>query len=154
MPFKYWPRGAGEWEFDPKPFNKTTWLVVYKKLGGITQLDMARYYAMDIEGPYLSTITNTWIIDGRVFCTDTFTLSSQNAGESMNSQENILIDGASVIARMYNDQIPFPPGARGYLFQQKIRRLPGIQSMEIQYRYRPSGCQGAFTSDPRRDPYR
>lgn len=110
VPFKYWPRGAAEWEFEPKPYDKTTWLVTYKKLGGITQLDLARFYAMDIEAPLGAVLTNTWIIDGAVFSTNTFVLSSLNAGENYSTN----------VARMYADQIPFPPGGRGYLFQQQL----------------------------------
>lgn len=103
--FKYYDN---TWEFEPKPFEKTTWLVTYKKLGGFTQVDMARFYAMDIEGTLTATVTNTWIIDGVAFQTNTFTISSPNAGEQ------------SGVGRMYADQIPFMPGARGYLFQQQM----------------------------------
>lgn len=102
--FKYYNT---EFEQEPKPFNKKTWLVTYKKLGGSTQLDMARFYAMDIEGTLTATVTNTWIIDGVAFTTDTFTISAVNSGETLG------------VGRMYADQIPFPPGARGYLFQQQ-----------------------------------
>lgn len=105
-PFKYYDT---TFEFEPKPFEKLTWLVTYKKLGGVTQLDMARFYAMDIEGTLTATVTNTWIIDGVVFSTDTFTVSAANAGEPTG------------VGRLYADQIPFPPGARGYLFQQQMQ---------------------------------
>jgi len=107
-PFKYWERGQSALEFEPRPFGKTTWLVTYKKLGGVTQLDLARFYAMDVEGPVGCVFTNTWIVDGGVFTVNTFTLSQSNAGEEAGN------------ARMYNDQIPFPPGCRGYLFQQQM----------------------------------
>lgn len=97
-----------QFEFEPKPFGKTTWLVTYKKAGGVTQADMARFYAMDIEGLSTNTITNTWIIDGAVFSTNVLVLGATDAGE----------EGLAV--RNYMDQIPFPPGARGYLFQQQM----------------------------------
>jgi hypothetical protein len=119
-PFKYWPSGMGEWEIEQKPFNKTNWIVTYKKLGGVTQLDMARYFAVDVEGPLNALITNTWILDGQVYQLNTFALSSTNAGEASSGAENFAINTASVIARMYADQIPFLPGARGYLFQQQM----------------------------------
>jgi hypothetical protein len=104
-PFKHYKT---EYEFEPKPFNKTTWLVTYKRLGGATQLDMARFYAMDLEGTLTATLTSTWIIDGTAFSTNTFTLSGTNVGE------------VTGVGRTYIDQIPFPPGGRGYLFQQHI----------------------------------
>lgn len=95
-------------ENETKPFEKYTWLVTYKKIGGATQADMLRYYAMDIEGTLTATVTATWIIDGTAFTTNTFTISSANAGEETG------------VGRMYADQIPMPPGARGYLFQQQL----------------------------------
>lgn len=105
-PFKYYQT---EFEFEPKPFDKTTWLVTYKKAGGVTQADMARFYAMDIEGPINSTFTSTWIIDGTAFSTNTLMFgSTQDVGEEIN------------VVRNYMDLIPFPPGGRGYLFQQQI----------------------------------
>lgn len=104
-PFKYYDT---EFEFEPKPFEKFTWLVTYKKIGGATQADMLRFYAMDIEGTLTATVTSTWIIDGSAFTTNTFTISAANAGEP------------SGVGRMYADQVPLPPGARGYLFQQQL----------------------------------
>jgi hypothetical protein len=103
--FKYYDTS---FEFEPKPFEKLTWLVTYKRLGGVTQVDMGRFYAMDIEGTLTATVTATWIIDGLAFTTNTFTLSAANAGEPTG------------LGRMYADQVPFPPGARGYLFQQQL----------------------------------
>ncbi len=99
-----------DWEFEPKPFGKLTWLVTYKKAGGASQADMARFYAMDIEGQPVHTLTNTWIIDGTIFSTNTLTFgSTSDAGEEDVNR-----------VRNYMDQIPFPPGGRGYLFQQQI----------------------------------
>lgn len=103
--FKYYDT---QFEFETKPFEKTTWLVTYKKIGGATQADMLRFYAMDIEGTLTATVTATWIIDGTAFTTNTFTISSANAGET------------SGVGRIYADQVPLPPGARGYLFQQQL----------------------------------
>lgn len=63
---------------------------------------------MDIEGPSLATFTTTWIIDGTAFATNTLIFGNVDAGEKFN------------VVRNYMDQIPFPPGGRGYLFQQQI----------------------------------
>ncbi|MDE1766572.1 MAG: hypothetical protein KGI27_09940 [Thaumarchaeota archaeon] len=104
-PFKYYDT---EFEYETKPFEKYTWLVTYKKIGGATQADMLRFYAMDIEGTLTATVTATWIVDGSAVTTNTFTISSSNAGENTG-------DG-----RIYADQIPMPPGVRGYLFQQQL----------------------------------
>lgn len=103
-PFRYYDT---KYEQEAKPFGKLTWLVTYKKAGGVTQADMARFYAMDIEGLSTHTITSTWIIDGSSFTTNTLTFGGSDSGE-----------GAGVV-RNYMDQVPFPPGARGYLFQQQ-----------------------------------
>jgi hypothetical protein len=97
-----------QFEMEPKPFGKTTWLVTYKKAGGVTQADMARFYAMDIEGLATNTVTNTWIIDGTVFSTNTLTFGATDSGEESGRVRN------------YMDWIPFPPGGRGYLFQQQM----------------------------------
>jgi len=97
-----------QFEFEPKPFGKTTWLVTYKKAGGVTQADLARFYAMDIEGLATHTITSTWLIDGTTFSTNTLTFGATDAGEETG------------IVRNYMDWIPFPPGGRGYLFQQQV----------------------------------
>lgn len=101
-----------KWEMEPKPFGKTTWLVTYKKAGGASQADMARFWAIDIEGQATNTLTNTWIIDGTVFSTNTLTFGVTDAGE----------EGAGRV-RNYMDWIPFPPGGRGYLFQQEVSAL-------------------------------
>jgi len=92
-PFKYYDTN---FEFEPKPFTKSTWLVTYKKVGGATQMDLARFYSMDVEGT--ATITSTWFADNIVLCTNTITCSG----------------------RQYFDIIPFPPGCRGYLFMQQV----------------------------------
>lgn len=93
--FKHWNT---QFEVDPKPFYKTTWNVIYKKWGGATQLDMARFHEIDIETTNTATVTSTWFIDGTVFQTDTFT----------------------VTGRQYFDRVPFAPGGFGYLMQQEV----------------------------------
>lgn len=97
-----------QWEMEPKPFGKLTWLVTYKKAGGVTQADMARFFAMDIEGAATNTLTCTWIIDGTAFSTNTLIFGATDAGEESGRVRN------------YMDWISFPPGGRGYLFQQQL----------------------------------
>ena len=91
-------------ESDPKPFGKLTWGRAYEKSGGISQIDMARFWAVDVELPPGNTttlMTSIWDIDGIPgFSTNTMTLTGSG--------------------RIYIDRIPFPPGGRGRLFQQKI----------------------------------
>lgn len=94
-PFKHW---MTHFETDAKPFYKTTWNIIYRKFGGATQLDMLRFYELDVESTNTSTITSTWFVDGTVFQTDTFTN----------------------IGRTYYDRVPFAPGGFGYLMQQEL----------------------------------
>lgn len=113
-PFRHY---STQFEFEPKPFGKMTWLVTYKKAGGASQADMARFYSLDIEGTALTTVTNSWLIDGSVFSTNTFVFGSNEfyeEGEGTDSGE----EGNRI--RNYMDWIPFPPGGRGYLFQQQM----------------------------------
>jgi hypothetical protein len=84
---------------DPHPFEKKTWAIGYKKLGGATQLDMARFWNYDIDaGAGTATVTSVWDLDGVAFQTNTFT----------------------VVGRQYRDRIPFAPGGRYYLIQQRL----------------------------------
>jgi len=101
--FKHW-RTA--FEIEQKPFYKKTWSIYYKKLGGATQLDMARFWEFDIEteasgfSTNTATVTATWIADGTAVLTNTFTMGTG--------------------ARTYTDRISFPPGIYGYLFQVQV----------------------------------
>lgn len=95
VPFKHW---RTHFECDPKPFYKNTWNVIYKKWGGATQLDMGRFYELDVESTNTATITSTWLFDGAVFQTDTFTN----------------------IGRNYYDRVPFGPGGYAYLMQHQL----------------------------------
>ena len=104
-PFRYY---STDWELEAKPFSKLTWLVTYKKAGGVTQADMGRFFAMDIEGQATNTLTSTWIIDGTAFSTNTLTFGATDTGEEAGRVRN------------YMDWISFPPGGRGYLFQQQV----------------------------------
>lgn len=89
-------------ESEPKPFGKLTWAISYKKTGGASQIDMARFWSIDVEAPPGggAIMTSVWDIDGQsTFSTNTFTLPE---------------------GRTYIDRIPFPPGGRGRLFQQRV----------------------------------
>jgi hypothetical protein len=87
-----------KFETVPKPFGKKTWSVTYRHFGGATQLDLARFWSYDIECVGTATFTSIWDLDGEVFQTSTHTLTG----------------------REWADRIPFEPGARGYLFQQRL----------------------------------
>jgi len=104
----YTPIGIGakmkhydtKFETEPKPFGKKTWSIVYKKVGGATQLDLARFWSFDIETPNsgTATITVAWDIDGDEYQVGTYTTTGSR----------------------WRDRIAFNPGARGYLFQQRL----------------------------------
>jgi len=98
----YWTR----LEMEPKPFGKKQWAFGYKKLGGASQLDMGRFWSLDIEPEGTATITSVWEIDGAAHQTNTLTFT----------------------AREYRDRIAFDPGARGQLFQL---RLSSGQNFEV-----------------------
>lgn len=85
-------------EREPKPFLKKTWNVIYRKPGGATQLDLARFYEIDVESTNTATITSVWYADNTAVST------------------RVLINPAG--SRTYTDRISFPPGIRGYDFQQ------------------------------------
>jgi hypothetical protein len=88
-----------QFETEPRPFFKNTWLVTYKKSGGATQLDMARFWSLDAEClTGTATVTAVWNIDGVAFTTNTLT----------------------VAGRAWQDRIALPPGGRGYLFQLRL----------------------------------
>ena len=93
-------------EMESRPFGKTEWTFSYRKVGGASQIDMARYYELDIEPAGTATITSVWEVDGSVVKTDTHTFTE----------------------RSYIDRQPFGPGARGYLFQL---RLSSGQNFEV-----------------------
>jgi hypothetical protein len=95
-----------KFETEPKPFGKTTWSITYKKVGGATQLDFARFWSFDIESTAVSTITSIWDIDGTAFSTNTYTLAT---------------------ATRWHDRVPFPPAGRGYLFQQRLLASSNIK---------------------------
>jgi len=87
-----------QYELEAKPFGKKTWLTKYSKVGGATQLDMARWWSYDIEPVGTATITSIWDVDGTGTHTQTITCAS----------------------RIWVDQIPFPPGVRFYNIQHRM----------------------------------
>ncbi len=93
--FKHWNT---EYEVETKPFGKKTWSVSYKKVGGATQIDMARFWSWDVEAEGTATFTSIWDVDGTATHTQTFTCTG----------------------REWRDRIPFPPGVRGQLFQTRV----------------------------------
>ena len=99
-PFK---RYKTQYEFEPKPYSKTTWLLTYKRPGGVTQLDMARFNSLDLEGT--ATVTSTWLADGVAVLTNTVSLTG----------------------REFFDSLAFPPGVRGYLFSQQLTATTPFQ---------------------------
>ena len=95
-----------KFETETQPFGKKTWLIRYQKLGGASQLDIGRFFALDIEPEGTATITSFWDVDGVAAATNTLTFT----------------------AREWRDRISFPPEARGYNFQQ---RLVGAQNFKV-----------------------
>jgi hypothetical protein len=89
-----------DFETRPKPFGKTTWAIHYVKIGGASQLDLGRFWAIDVEVPTgTATITSIWDVDGTALSTNTLTFAT---------------------SRERRDRISFPPGVRGFLFQQRL----------------------------------
>jgi hypothetical protein len=90
-----------KFELETHPFKKLSWAVIYRKLGGVTRLDQARFLTMDYEMTGLGTLTSTWFADGVACATHTLTATNSNG-------------------RNYIDMEPIPPGVRGYEFSQYI----------------------------------
>ena len=98
-PFKHY---ATEYIVEPSPNQKTSWMINYGKLGGASQIDMARWWDLDIEVSGVSTaiVTSIWDTDfGTAQCTNTIVVQP---------------------GRQWFDRISFPPGIRGRLFQQRM----------------------------------
>ena len=88
-------------ELENHPFRKKSWQIIYRKLGGATRLDQARFWTVDFDVGGYGTLTSTWFADGTAVATNTITSSNW--------------DG-----RNYIDMLPLPPGVRGYEFSQWI----------------------------------
>lgn len=87
-------------EAEAKPFGKTQWTVNYRKIGGATRVDLARFWSLDAEvvSGGTATLTTIWTADGIETQTNTITFSG----------------------RHFRDMVPFGPGFRGYLFENKV----------------------------------
>lgn len=125
-------------ETDAKPFGKTTWDITYKKSGGASQIDMARFWSIDIEASpgSTATVTSVWDIDEQSgFSTNTFTVST----------------------RTFMDRIPFPPGGRGRLFQQRILASGAVKVWRSNMDEEHVGVKGlartTIEGTPRSHPY-
>jgi hypothetical protein len=117
-PFKHYDSNV---EVEAMPFYKTSWVIHYTKLGGATQLDMLRFWQYDIEPVSgTATITSIWDIDGTSTHTQTHT----------------------VVGRSYRDRIAFPPGCRGYIFQQRLLSNTPIHMHGIKLDIDRAGVKG------------
>ena len=91
-------------EVDSFPFEKVSWAYHYRKSGGASQIDLARFWSLDYSVDSTNTATYFWDINGTQFTTGTLVLPTG--------------DG-------WSDRIPFPPGARGQLFEFRLK-LPAL----------------------------
>jgi hypothetical protein len=115
--FKHWNT---EYETEQRPFGKSTWSIVYKKVGGATQIDLARFWSFDVEAQGIGTFTSIWDVDGTATHTQTFTVSG----------------------REFRDRIAFPAGVRGQLFQQRILSTGNIHVHRVNIDMERVGVKG------------
>lgn len=87
-----------QYETEAKPFGKKTWLTKYEKIGGATEIDMARWWSYDIEFSGTGTITSIWDTDYGSTNTETITITNRQWGERK----------------------PFPPGVRFHTLQHRM----------------------------------
>lgn len=87
-----------QYETEAKPFGKNTWLTKYEKIGGATEIDMARWWSYDIEASGTATITSIWDTD--IGSTNTETIT--------------------VVNRQWVERKPFPPGVRFHNLQHRL----------------------------------
>lgn len=87
-----------QFETERKPFGKKQWSITYKKLGGATEIDMARFWSLDAETNGTATITSVWDVDAGATNTETHTITN----------------------RQYKPRMSFPPGVRSRLFQIRM----------------------------------
>jgi hypothetical protein len=107
---------------EPMPFGKKTWQITYKKPGGVTQLDMARYWSLDLEPTAVgtATVTSVWWADEAPIATYTHTFTG----------------------REWKDRISFPPGARGYLFKQHLISTSPVHVWRVNLDLQRVGVKG------------
>lgn len=89
-------------ESEPKPFGKTVWAYSYRKLGGASQLDVGRYFSLEIEAAGPCQVEYFWDCDGTNFTFGTLTLTG---------------------GIEWFDRLALPPGMRGYLFLFRLQAL-------------------------------
>lgn len=113
-------------ESDTDPFRKISWSFHYRKIGGATQVDLARYWSAftDVsltanDEPILGTYW--WDIDGDNFTTGTLTFA---------------------YGHEFTDRIPFPPGARGRLFEFRLYAPQTIKIHDINVDLMEEGIKG------------
>lgn len=87
-------------ESEINPYQKLTWAFFYKKLGGNSQIDLPRFWALQYISHATSTCTYWWDIDGVNHHTGTLTLTEGHG---------------------FRDRINFQPGGWGRIFQLRLR---------------------------------
>ena len=109
-----------QFEIEPRPFGKRTWSITYKKVGGASQIDLARFWSYDIECHGTATFTSIWDVDGTATHTTTHTVTN----------------------REWIDRLPFPPGIRGRIFQQRLLASGDIEVWKVNLDMMQEGVKG------------
>jgi hypothetical protein len=100
IPGQVFKHYATDYIVEPSPSQKLSWMINYTKIGGASQIDMARWWDLDIECAANGTITSYWDTDfGTAICTNTIAVTQ---------------------GRQWIDRISFPPGVFGRLYQQRM----------------------------------
>lgn len=115
-------------ETETKPFGKPVWAYSYRKLGGASQVDLARFWSIEWEAPLLSTATYFWDIDGANRLTGT------------NFATGTITTGGG--APDFCDRIPLPPGGRGYLFLFRFHADQPVKVYKVNLDLDQEGIKG------------
>lgn len=97
-------------ESEPKPFGKNVWAYSYRKLGGASQLDLARFWSIEADSPGVSTATFFWDVNGTNFTTGTITFTG---------------------GVQWEDRLSLPPGMRGYIFLFRLNASAPIKVSKV-----------------------
>lgn len=109
-------------ESEAKPFGKSVWAYIYHKQGGVSQLDMPRFFSIEAEALSSATCTYYVDIDSTNFTTGTFTLTG---------------------GIQWFDRIALPPGGRGRLFELRINAGAGnIKVYKANFDFMQEGVKG------------
>lgn len=108
-------------ESEVMPFGKTSWAYSYRKLGGASQLDLARFWSIDAQANGTRTCTYYWDLDNAQFTTGTITLTA---------------------GQQFLDRIALPPGARGRLFQFRILSTGNFKINSVNLDLMQEGIKG------------